>query len=819
MTSEPVAPTPLARIEILGPFRLWDATGREVQVPKGKNMALLAYLAAESTGADRATLEHLFWPDSSARAQRQSLRQALSTLRKLLGTDPFVMGDRIRLDGSLCTNDYEEFREALWHDDAERCLRLFRGAPLSDIASGVSLDLDHWVERRREAALQRLGAVVQSMGRDALDDANEKEAQRVIRLGVRGGLMRDSLHAAIYGTPSDRSSWAAATIGSPGLETLVFRARPGLESLMALVVEDEDGWAPKVVTELLALLPEEGRPALVHLPDQTGAPEDEIAALMRLLASLPGGAAVRQSTLELIENLASNPGSFEDHRTRSAAESALADALDAALDEQALVLTLRAAGTRLQPASILARALALQGGEGATLVVYGATERELSALPVQTLLNACRELRHVRQGRTVPLGPPLVAATPQPVSPPEALEAGVEVVAPPRGPTPGPLPASPAPGEIRARYRSEIHQRVKHLGYLAAAAFAVGAAGLAFATGGPSVSPPRPVTDYDILFCSNRTGVFQYFRWSAATRIVERVTADTALANLSAGEPTCIPTGFGARDGDSLYLAVAVGGGPSEGGTVELRKYPNVPTRADLSGRVVISDSARFASIGDSMVATFDTEGLVGMLHHLGTGERTPWPAGWNLIHAAHGPVLAGGLSGGSLVRLDIRTGAVEMHPELEEWGAWRGSSGDSVITSRGRRGEEEDGSLEVVLHHLGTGQEERLTDNDWNDYDVQWSPDGRHICWQSEELGHYRSEIMVMDLRTRRSWNLSSSEGRDWGCHFTPDGRAVVYLSLRTGNVEVWLQPVEGGEAVDVTLHPSVDAFAGFVKAVGGGG
>jgi Tol biopolymer transport system component len=164
-----------------------------------------------------------------------------------------------------------------------------------------------------------------------------------------------------------------------------------------------------------------------------------------------------------------------------------------------------------------------------------------------------------------------------------------------------------------------------------------------------------------------------------------------------------------------------------------------------------------------------------------------------------------------------METGEVEqLTPGLisEGMGPLRG---DSLLFVRGRQAQDEDGSLELILRHVDTGEEELLTDNDWNDYEMKWSPDGRHICWQSEEFGHYQSEILVMDLRTRRTWNLSASEGRDFGCSFTPDGRAVVYQSLRTGNVDLIIQPVAGGPAVNMTFYPGDDVLVGFVGRQGG--
>jgi hypothetical protein len=803
---ESTTPTPGARVEILGPFRAFDATGREVQVPRGKNMALLAYLAAEPLGIERAQIEATLWPDSTERGQRQSLRQSLSTLRKLLGTDVFVLGDRVRLNGAVCTTDYADFVEALWENDGERCLALFRGTPLGDMPERVSVAFDDWVDRRQDAARQRLGAVAQSMGRRALEDGNEVEAQRVVRLGIRGGLLEDALHPAIYGTATDRSSWAAAALGTGGLETVVFRARPGIESLAVLVVDEDDGWTPSTLADLLSALPAEGRPCLVPIREHTEAPETEISTLLGLLTSLPGGAAVRQGTLDLVAHLASSPGAFDDPQGRASAEVAVADALDAALAEQALIFTLPAPRIRLQPTEILARALALHGGEGATLVVHGSSERELASLPVQTLTQACRHLRHVRQGSTLPLAPPPLAATLQPTSSYDAIEVGTDTAPPSEDAAPSP-PATPPAVEVRARYRSEVRQRLTHLGYLATAAFAVGAAGLLFAT----AAPPEPLPDYDIVFCSTRTNAWQYFRWNGETRVVERISNDTA----SFGRSAC---GAGASaDGATFWMATVRSGDGSGADRAQLMRYPNVDSRRDLVGQVEVSglsnirpyraDRDRFA------LMTTDTLGVATLLDPE-TGRRTPMPPSPIMIDGVVGPWLVGTMleKPWGVARFNPTTQTLQrltMSPIDELVPILRG---DTVLFARGRQGDEEDGSLELMLLNIRTGEEEQLTENGWNDFEMDWSPLGHHICWSSEELGHYQADVWVMDLRTRRRWNLSDAPGREGACRFTPDGLAVLYAEFGAAGRDLLLKPVMGGDAIAVARYAGEDRFAGFL-------
>src|SRR5579885_2117004 len=85
-TNEPRgAVTVGARIELLGRLRL-TLDGAERPLPPGrKSRALLGYLAVHrDTELPRARLAGLFWGDAEEARARQSLRQALSEVRRCL---------------------------------------------------------------------------------------------------------------------------------------------------------------------------------------------------------------------------------------------------------------------------------------------------------------------------------------------------------------------------------------------------------------------------------------------------------------------------------------------------------------------------------------------------------------------------------------------------------------------------------------------------------------------------------------------------------------------------------------------------------------
>ncbi len=131
------------------------------------------------------------------------------------------------------------------------------------------------------------------------------------------------------------------------------------------------------------------------------------------------------------------------------------------------------------------------------------------------------------------------------------------------------------------------------------------------------------------------------------------------------------------------------------------------------------------------------------------------------------------------------------------------------------RRGwwDDPEGREELVLLYLATGEEERLTENDWNDAAPDLSAGGKAVCWTSKEEGHFESEILVMDLATRAVTNVSDSPGRDDYCQWHPTEPVVFWQSWRDGNEQIYRSqwgPAPPG--VNLSRYPSDDNWPAVV-------
>ena len=89
---------------------------------------------------------------------------------------------------------------------------------------------------------------------------------------------------------------------------------------------------------------------------------------------------------------------------------------------------------------------------------------------------------------------------------------------------------------------------------------------------------------------------------------------------------------------------------------------------------------------------------------------------------------------------------------------------------------------------------------------DPAFSPDGSRIAFTSTTLHGGRHDIAVMDADGANVTRLPNSFGSESRAQFTPDGNAVVFQSDRTGHSQLFVQPITGSVAVQLTQEPSTN-------------
>src|SRR5690606_34782153 len=88
---------------------------------------------------------------------------------------------------------------------------------------------------------------------------------------------------------------------------------------------------------------------------------------------------------------------------------------------------------------------------------------------------------------------------------------------------------------------------------------------------------------------------------------------------------------------------------------------------------------------------------------------------------------------------------------------------------------------------------------------DPQISPDGSKVLYtvRTVDLPANRTsaQLYLIDLASGERRQLTSV-GSNSGGRWSPDGRRIAFVSTRSGSPQVWVLPIDGGEAKQVTQH-----------------
>lgn len=108
------------------------------------------------------------------------------------------------------------------------------------------------------------------------------------------------------------------------------------------------------------------------------------------------------------------------------------------------------------------------------------------------------------------------------------------------------------------------------------------------------------------------------------------------------------------------------------------------------------------------------------------------------------------------------------------------------------------DGDNEIYLMDRAGREVARLTDNDDDDTEPAWTPDGK-IVFTSNRDGD--SDIYVMGVDGSPPTNLTDdSLAYDSQPDVSPDGKTIVFMSERSGNQDVWLMNRDGSDPTRLT-------------------
>ena len=186
---------------LLGSFQV-ILDGRPVAFAADKVRALLAYLAVESDRLHpRESLAGLLWPDYAESSARQSLNQALSSLRGAIGDraaqPPYLLITRdtlrfnpesdYQLDLTELSQDLRAIRELQAPEAIARLqevVTLYRGPFLEGFSLSDSAPFEEWATLKREEYSRRVLAALHRLVELHEREGNYEDAQRWARRQV-----------------------------------------------------------------------------------------------------------------------------------------------------------------------------------------------------------------------------------------------------------------------------------------------------------------------------------------------------------------------------------------------------------------------------------------------------------------------------------------------------------------------------------------------------------------------------------------------------------------------------------------------------------
>ena len=206
--------SPLARLTLLGGFQLRLADGTERSIAAKKAKALLAYLALQPGQAQtREKLATLLWGEGGDEQARQSLRQALAGLRKVLPAQVIAAaGDALWIDAARLSCDVNEFRRLGGRDSREalvQALGLYQGELLEGLSPRAEV-FEEWLLSERTQLRQQALVLMERLLRHYLEDPQPDQALDLALRLLALDPLREATHRVIMQLHARRGHFAAA---------------------------------------------------------------------------------------------------------------------------------------------------------------------------------------------------------------------------------------------------------------------------------------------------------------------------------------------------------------------------------------------------------------------------------------------------------------------------------------------------------------------------------------------------------------------------------------------------------------------------------
>jgi len=281
----------MIRIQTLGGLSVRGDDGQALSgaAAQPRRVAVLALLArAGARGVSRETLLALLWPDASEDRARNTLAQAVYSLRRDLKSEAAIVGAKeLCLDPDVVTSDVAEFSAAVSRGGDARAAELYGGPFLYGFHLAGAEEFERWAEGERDALARDYARSLEALARGALTrgDATASVAwwRKLAALDPLNARVTVGLMEALAASGDRAGALGQARIYELLLEqeldlppdsavaALSARLRREAESA-AIIVERAEHAAPAEVAEPTITPPALPSAALLAMPDASAVP-------------------------------------------------------------------------------------------------------------------------------------------------------------------------------------------------------------------------------------------------------------------------------------------------------------------------------------------------------------------------------------------------------------------------------------------------------------------------------------------------------------------------------------------------------------------
>lgn len=280
-------------IKLFGKLQIESAVGKPIPVSGSKTQGLIACLALNTdVHISRDRLMTLFWGDRFNDQARQSLRQAISKLRRLLEdvngdiilADPDRVGfnpEKVKVD----VDEFERLAEQNTPDDALSAINLLQG-PLLDGLYGQQADFDDWLASERQRIATKATRVFEEAAKQQMKAGRGDAALHTVRRLIKLDPLRDASQIILIKILAQSGERAAAIqhynsyvatlkaelgVGTgPDLQRLINEIRS--ENFTPIELEKAAVSAPPPVEPTHVSRNENRQPSIAVLPFATASP-------------------------------------------------------------------------------------------------------------------------------------------------------------------------------------------------------------------------------------------------------------------------------------------------------------------------------------------------------------------------------------------------------------------------------------------------------------------------------------------------------------------------------------------------------------------